>query len=71
MEAAASPKPDLPGAAAGLRSGSGGGIVEPYRLSEMDYRPGPSASRNSAGKAPRGSSGGPKRKRITPDIRKP
>jgi len=69
-EAVIGSKPDLSGVPPGLRSVSGHGISEPYWLSEMDYRPGPSASRDSTGKAPRGSSGGPKRKRMVPDIRK-
>jgi len=70
-EAAIGAKPDLSGAARGQRSDSGHGISEPHRVSEMDYRPRPSASRNSAGKAPRGSFDDPKRKRTTPLHRKP
>jgi DNA-binding GntR family transcriptional regulator len=37
-EAAASPKPDLSGAARSRRSDSGRGIVNPHRLSERGYQ---------------------------------
>lgn len=66
-EAATGPKPNLPGAASGLRLGSGEGVAEPSQLSEKGYRHRSSAS----GKPPPNFPGPIRTNRTTPSHRKP